>query len=376
MKIPQRPLGKTGLDVSVLGLGGFHQVEIGQRYVDQLVGRYLAAGGNYVETARSYGGGQAEHKLGIALQGRREQVILVSKTGQRDAEGAWRELNQTLEALKTDHLDVWLYHCLTTVGDVDQIAGPGGAKETFDRAQEEGLVRFCGASAHWPMVLLPAMERLGLAAIMYWVNYLVPCNYPELFKTVAPTARAKGIGIIGMKPLGDGYLHRSVKPAFDYALAQQVDVLACGFNALDMLEQDIEAVSRWQQPSDEELENILRNAPELGDYVCRQCGACRLEGLNLPKVFELEGKFDQQMFDGRPTDALDYALRQRLCGWFGNQQRAMNLYKPLECHVERLLTSDQQLPDCPYGIDIRKKLALAHLKLTSDGRFPSGKVDF
>ena len=140
--------------------------------------------------------------------------MLVSKTGQRDAEGAWRELNQTLQALKTDHLDVWLYHGVNTVGDVDQIAGPGGAKETFDRAREEGLVRFCGASSHWPMVLLPAMERLALDAVMYWVNYLVTCNYPELFNTVGPTARAKGIGIIGMKPLGDGYLYRSVRPAF------------------------------------------------------------------------------------------------------------------------------------------------------------------
>ena len=100
------------------------------------------------------------------------------------------------------------------------------------------------------------------------------------------------------------------------------------------------------------------------------------QDLICPKYSSWEGKFDRQMFDGRPTDAPDYALRQRLCGWFGNQQRAIDLYKPLQCPVERLLASDQELAACPYGIDIRRKLRLAHLKLTSDGRFPSGKVNF
>ena len=338
-KIPRRPLGRTGLSVSVLGLGGFHQVEIGQELVSRLVSLFLEAGGNYVETARSYGRGAAERKLGRALQGRREQVVLVTKTGQRDAEGAWRELNESLVALQTDHVDILIYHCLTQASEVDTIAGPGGAMEAFCKARQQGMVRFVAASAHWPMVLLPAMERLSLDAVMYWVNYLVTCNYPELYQVVAPAARAKGVGIIGMKPLGDGYLHRSPKSAWDYALAQQVDVVACGFNAVEMLRSDIEAVCRWQRPSEADLEGILRDAPELGTYVCRQCGQCRLPDLDLPRVFELEGKFDQQMFDGRPTDAPDYALRQRLRYWFGNQKRAIELYAPYAGGVTALLAS-------------------------------------
>ena len=377
MNIPRRPLGRTGLSVSVLGLGGFHQVEVGQRYVTELVDLYLLADGNYVETAHGYGDRNSEYKLGRALQGRREQVILVSKTAERTAEGAWRQLNQSLEALQTDHLDILLYHCLTQFEEVDAILAPGGAAEAFSRARREGLLRFVGASAHWPMVFMRAMERLELDALMYWVNYLVPCNYPEIYQIVAPAARARGLGIIGMKPLGDGYLHRSVVPAFTYALAQEVDVLACGFNSATMLRADIEAVCRWQRPSEEALAAILRDAPELGDYICRQCGECRLPELDLPLVFELEGKFDQQMFDGRPpTDAPDYALRQRLCYWFGNQQRACELYKPLAPRAVSLLDSGAPLPACPYGIDVRHKLVVAHAKLTSDGHFPAEKQVF
>ena len=101
-----------------------------------------------------------------------------------------------------------------------------------------------------------------------------------------------------------------------------------------------------------------------------------MPGLDLPRVFELEGKFDQQMFDGRPTSAPDYALRQRLCYWFQNQERAIDLYAPMAPTVEALLASEDALPHCPYGIDLKHKLRLAHLKLTSAGRFPTGKVVF
>ncbi len=373
--IPRRTLGDTGLEVSVLGLGGFHQVEISQRHVTELVEAYLAADGNYVETARSYGGGVSERKIGRALRGHRDEVVLVSKTGRRDAEGAWQEIVTSLETLQTDHLDILLYHGVNTEEDIEAIAGEGGAAEAFDRARDEGLVRFVGTSSHWPMTIVSAMERLDLDAVMYWVNYLVTCNYPELYDVVAPAAREEGLGIIGMKPVGDGYLHRSVEEAFTYALAQEVDVLACGFNSLQMLRDDIDAVCAWQRPDEEELEAILRDAPELGDYMCRQCGQCRLPELDIPKVFELEGKFDRQMFDGRPTDAPDYALRQRLCYWFHNQERAMELYESYTDAVAALFDAETEFPDCPYGIDIAYKLRLAHAKLTSHEGFPSGAYD-
>ncbi len=374
--LQRRPLGSTGLHVSVLGLGGFHQVEIGQADVSGLVDTYLAAGGNYIETARSYGGGVAERKLGVALEGRRGQVILATKTGRRDAEGAWREINASLEALRTDHLDLLFYHGVNEPAEVEAIAGPGGAGEAVARARAEGLVRFVGASTHWPLTLLAAMDALHLDVAMYWVNYLAACNYPELYRSVAPAARARGLGIVGMKPLGDGYLYRSVGPAFTYALAQEVDVLACGFNSPEMLVADLEAVAAWERPSAGALEGILREAPELGDYVCRQCGQCRLPAVDLPRVFELEGKFDQQMFDGRPTPVAEYVLRERLRYWFNNQGRAGAAYAPLAGAVEALLASGGPLPACPYGIDLRYKLGIAHGKLTSEGRFPEGRYDY
>ncbi len=364
-KLPRRALGRTGLEVSVLGLGGFHQVEVTQDVVDAVTDRYLGAGGNYVETARSYGGGASEAKIGRALAGRRDQVILTSKTPAKTAEEVRRDLAGSLERLRTDRLDLLLFHCVNDVATLDALTAAGGAVEAFVQARDEGVVRHIGISTHWPMVLIEAMRRLPLDAIMVWVSYLAWCNYPEIERELIPAARQRGLGVICMKPLGDGYLYRSVDEGITYALSRDVDVLACGFNSVEMLERDLAAVRSYQAPDESRIERILANAPELGDYICRQCERCEScsAGVDIPRVFELEGKFDQQMADGRPHDAADYALRERLKHWFGNQVRARQAYADLPVQADACLAAGHR-HGCPYGIDVARKLQLAHAKLT------------
>ena len=147
LTLPKRPLGNTGLEVSVLGMGGFHQVEADQETIDAVVERYLDAGGNYIETAK-YGDGASEQKLGRALAGRRHRTFLVSKTGQRKYEGAWREINESLEWLRTDHLDVYLFHGLGDAEGLQTVGGPDGALKAFQRAKDEGLSGHIALSSH------------------------------------------------------------------------------------------------------------------------------------------------------------------------------------------------------------------------------------
>jgi len=363
--LPHRRLGNTGLDVSVLGLGGFHQIEVTQDVVDTVMDRFLAAGGNYVETAASYGSGASEIKIGRALTGRRDQTVLVSKSGAKTADDARRELDCTLEHLGTDHLDLWLFHGPSASEAISVLAAPGGAAEAFVRARDEGVVGHIGISTHWPGVLLEAIDRLAVEAIMVWVNYLARCNYPEVEAEIIPAARGRGLGVIGMKPLADGYLYRSVGDALTYAMSRDVDVLACGFNGVEMLQADLAAVRDYTPPAEREVQDVLARAPELGDYVCRQCGRCEScpAGVDIPNVFELEGKFDQQMADGRPHDAPDYALRERLKHWFGNQDRAKQAYADLSVQADACFTAGHRHA-CAYGIDIARKLRVVHAKLT------------
>ena len=370
--LPKNKLGNTGLELSLLGLGGFHQCEVDSGIVAEVAAEFISIGGNYLETARSYGDGGSESKIGRAITGHREKLVLGSKTVQRNAEGVWRELNETLENLQTDHLDLYFMHNVFTSEDLAAIIAPGGALEAFIRAKNEGLIKHLAISTHWPLILLDAIKVVPFEAVLIWNNYLDYCNYPEIPNIILPALRERGIGILAMKPLADGYLHNSVENAFRYALLGNPACVVSGFNSLEMLRADAAAVCRGRLDENETAE-LLRNAPELGDYVCRQCRQCSVmpgdKSDLLKKLFALEGQFDRQMDDLRPVDAGTYALRQRLGKWFGNGNRAKAAFAASAETFETTLTNAEPkaFSACRYRIDIPRKIRIAATKLT-DGK--------
>jgi predicted aldo/keto reductase-like oxidoreductase len=361
--LPKVALGKTGKRLAQFGLGGFHQVEISSEVVKEVVDAYLASGGNYIETARSYGAGASEDKLGRALQGRRDQVVLCTKTGARTADEARRELELSLQALRTDHVEFCLFHGVGE-GELDTITAKGGAYEGLQKAVDEGLVGALGLSSHWPPVYLEAFDRLPLALILIWCNYLDNLNYPIIPNEIIPEARRRGIGVTGMKPLADGYLYRSVENGVRYALGAGAEIAICGTNTVTHVHQVVDAVCKG--PADQALrEQILKEAVDLGQYVCRQCGQCPAD---LMDTFRLEGTYDRQMIDYLPHGPEEYAVRTRLAHWFGGQERAVAQFTATGYGSEALIAAAKAVR-CPYGIDVVRKARLATAKLS--GQSPS-----
>ncbi len=357
-ELPSISLGRTGVELTRYGLGGFHQLEISSDIVERVVDAYLASGGNYIETARGYGQGASEDKIGRALAGRRDQVVLCTKTGARTADKARRELEQSLVELRTDHVEFCLFHGVGE-GELDVITGKGGALEGLQKAVDEGSVGALGLSSHWPPVYLEAFDRLPLALILIWCNYLDNLNYPIIPNAILPEAHRRGIGVTAMKPLADGYLYRSVEDAIRYSLGAGADVVVCGTNAVEHVQQVAAAVRKG--PADEAMrERILRDAVDLGRYVCRQCGACPRE---LMDVFRLEGVYDRQMIDYMSHDPADYALRVRLAHWFAGRERATESFASAGHDVEAMLVAARDV-HCPYGIDVARKARIATTKLT------------
>ena len=360
--LSRKPLGSTGLELSILGMGGFHQCEVDSEIVSKVAEKFISLGGNYIETARSYGSGGSESKIGRAIAGQRKKLVLGSKTVQRTSEGVWRELNESLEELRTDYLDLYFMHNVFTHEDITAITAPGGALEAFLRAKDEGLIKHIAISTHWPLRLLEAIKFIPFEAVLIWINYLDFCNYPEIPDIILPALKERGTGILGMKPLADGYLHNSVDNAFRCALRYDPACLVSGFNSVEMLLADTNAVCRGAL-DDAENNALLKNAPELGNYVCRQCKECSVTESHLLKnLFELEGKFDRQMDDLNPVDAGTYALRQRLGKWFGNGERAREMFAQ---NPDLLNIDIESLSPCRYGIDIPRKIKIAHAKLSS-----------
>ncbi len=363
----KRTIGATGLEVTILGFGGFHLLEIPQKKADKLLNAYLDAGGNYIETAISYGSGESERKIGNAISHRRDEYVLVTKANKRDGAGFREQVETSLKNLKTDHVEIILMHGVGTMDELDAILAPGGAFSEALKMKEEGKVLHIGLSMHGqPDVLIDALKRAPFEAVMTTLNYYDIHNFPKLLGDLVPLANEKNIGIILMKPLADGLLYRNAEDAFKYAFSLPVSIVVTGMNSEEMLKMDLSYAEDFVQLSDKEMKEISVMAPELGRYVCRRCGACTgkcPQGIDFEEVFRLEGLYDRQMRTGEVTDTADFALRDRLRFWFGSRERAEAEYSNLSVDGSACTNCGDCAGLCLYGINIEEKVALADYKL-------------
>lgn len=231
--LPTRPLGRTGIDVTQIGLGGEGVLRtFGQeREAQAVIRRALDLGITYFESARAYSG--SEGYYGLALGADRERIFLTSKSHERRAEGATAHLHTTLANMRTDRLDLWQVHDVRTENDLQAIFGPGGAIEAFARAKREGKVRFVGITGHQdPQILLKAFDLFDFDTVLLPVNPAEPA-FLSFLQEVLPAARQRGMGIIGMKVLCRGLGlkvpgYAAPAPWIRYALGHEVSTVVIG----------------------------------------------------------------------------------------------------------------------------------------------------
>ena len=370
----KRPLGATGEDVSILGIGGFHLLEISHTLAGLILNRYLDAGGNYLETSAHYGAGASEAKIGRLAAHRRDEYLLATKARARDRKGAMELLEQSLKRLRTDHVDVWFMHSVNSEDEAAQILAPGGALEAAEQAKREGKVRFVALSNHGrPSGALAALGQYPFDALMLSINYYDHFNFPEIAARALPLARENGVGVMVMKAVADGYLWRSAGVALRWALGQPVSHVVVGVNSTEMLDQDLAFAANFRPLSAEETDNLYATAPEYRGYVCRQCPTCQAcpaspanDTPPLKRLFELEGWYDRQMWDGVMVDPADYALRVRLGKWYGQQEMARAAYAREGLNIDPQRDAAKVTGPCRYGLDIPRKMKIAVGKLTGD----------
>jgi aryl-alcohol dehydrogenase-like predicted oxidoreductase len=249
MELPKCTLGKTGIEVARLGLGGEGILRTfgEEKAAEGLIRRALDLGLTYFESARAYSG--SESYYGKALKGRREDVFLATKSHARSAAGARRHLAESLAALSTDRIDLWQVHDLRTEEDLSELFGPKGAMETFERARREGAVRFIGVTGHEnPEILLKAIETAEFDAVLLPVNPAEPA-YRPFMDTVIPKAVKRGMWVVGMKVLARGILPKlsssgSPDLFLQYALSVKgVSLVVVGCDDVHQLKGNVEAVS-------------------------------------------------------------------------------------------------------------------------------------
>ena len=198
-RIPRREY-KNGEMLSIVGFGGILCLGRSVRETSDLVGEVHDRGINYFDVAPSYGGGEAEEKLGPALEPYRSTVFLACKTMRRDAAGAQEELERSLKRMRTDHFDLYQFHAVTTMKEVDEIFDENGAVRTLVQARERGLVRYIGFSAHSEEAALAMLDRFSFDSILFPFN--VVCSVNGRFgPRVMEHAKEKGVARLALKAM-------------------------------------------------------------------------------------------------------------------------------------------------------------------------------
>jgi len=194
----KRILGKTGFEVSIIGFGGILVSGEEQKTADALVREAIERGVNYFDVAPTYG--DAEDRLGPALEPFRNEVYLACKTTQRKADDAKRELHESLKKLRTDYFDVYQLHGMTTQEDFDQVFASGGAMETLIEAHEQGLARFIGFTGHSVEIALALLDRFEFDTILFPVNWVNHFNANFGLQVIAK-AHSLGMGCMAIKAM-------------------------------------------------------------------------------------------------------------------------------------------------------------------------------
>jgi len=261
MELPKRILGSTGVEVTVMGLGGEGILRTYgyEKEASQLINTAIDLGVNYFESARAYSG--SESYYGKALKERRKEIFLASKSHTRDRRGALNHLHETLKQMMTDHLDLWQVHDMRTEEDIKEVFGPDGALEAFADAKKRGLVRFIGVTGHHdPSIIKRCIQDFDFDTVLIPVNPAEPA-YKSFINEVIPVAHRKGMGIVGMKTYFRGLAQKipgfvTLEPFFRFALSHPVATAVIGCDSIRQLEENVGFARAFNAMSREEMQGI------------------------------------------------------------------------------------------------------------------------
>lgn len=260
--ILKRRLGKTNVDVTILGLGGEGVLRTygHEREAYGMINRAIDLGINYFDSAKAYAGCESYH--GRALGERRKDIFLAGKSHARDRKGALAHLSDTLKTIKTDHLDLWQMHDMRTMADIDEVTAPGGALEAFREAKEKGLVRFIGVTGHEnPSIIRRCIEIADFDTVLMPVNPAEP-QYLSFISDVLPYAVQKDMGIIAMKVYVRGRVTQipgfdSVELLYRFALSHPVTTAIIGCDTISQLEENVSYARSFVPLKEKGVNNLI-----------------------------------------------------------------------------------------------------------------------
>ena len=268
--MPCRTLGRTGAKVSLVGLGGHH---IGRNSVSQdestkIIRTGLDSGVNFLDNCWDYNDGFSEVRMGIALKdGYRQKAFLMTKLDGRTVQSAQQQLEESLKRLQTDHIDLIQIHEVIRMDDPERIFAKSGSLEYLEKAKKEGKVRFIGFTGHKSPEIHLHMIETATKNNYTFDTVQMPLNamdahFDSFGTKIIPVAKKLNMGILGMKPMGDGVILKSntVTPVecLRYAMNLPVSVVITGCDSMQILQQALDTAKNFRGLNSAEVGAILK----------------------------------------------------------------------------------------------------------------------
>ncbi len=327
-------LGRTNMMVSRLGFGGIPIQRLTEDEAIAVVKRCLDLGINFIDTAHAYT--TSETRIGKAISGRREGLILSTKSPARNSKEIAEHLRQSLKQLGVKSIDLYQFHSVNDFETLDTILDPNGPMAVLEEAKNAGKIRHIGITSHQIDVAKKAVASDRFETIMFPLNFVTF----EAVDEILPLAKEHDVGFIAMKPMSGGMI-TNARIAFKF-LFQLPDVVPIpGIQRVQEIEEIVQILEGPRVITEAEQEEMLRLRQKLGTKFCHRCDYCQpcKEGIPIPIVLAYPGltvtELPEALFEGFFTEAMEKAAGCNQCG---------------ECE-ER----------CPFDLPIREMVA-AHSK--------------
>jgi predicted aldo/keto reductase-like oxidoreductase len=321
----KRVLGRTGLEVTEVGFGGIPIQRVDGDMTKKLLDASLEAGMNFIDSARGYT--VSEALIGEAIEGKRDQWILATKSTARDYDSMKADVETSLKNFKTDYIDLYQFHFVKELDHLEMILSDNGAYKALEEAKAAGKIGHIGITSHSADLLKIALEKDCFDTIQF------PYNPVETQgEGVFELAKEKNVGVIIMKPIAGGAIDQG-EVSIKYILNNpNVTVAIPGMDALEQVEKNSRVAKEPLDLSQKELEIIKEIKKELDGGFCRRCNYCApcSQGIDIPLQFVVEG----------------YLMRYNLQDW------ANDRYKGLEVKADNCIQCGDCETRCPYDLPI------------------------
>jgi uncharacterized protein len=268
--VPTRPLGKTGQQVSIVGLGGYHIGTVAESLAISIMHEAIDGGMRFFDNSWDYNGGRSEEYMGKALStgGRRQKVFLMTKVCARDYHGAKQHLDDSLRRLKTEVIDLWQFHEINWDVDSEWLY-ERGALRAAEEARKAGKVRFIGFTGHKD----PSHLLKMLATPFAWDTVQMPINvldahFRSFQKLVLPRCVDRKIAVLGMKSLSNSIIPKALNLPAEvcrrFSLTLPISSLMCGITSRDNLRQDLTMAQNFKPITGQDLDELLAETADRG----------------------------------------------------------------------------------------------------------------